>query len=110
MENKRYLQAWQLKLGWLVKAESVRSPEHEIKRVGFVHLIAKAFVHDDLPYIGEQIVRLVEDKIKAGESIDEWDLKDILINRLEPVVMLRLLDGSFWYWVNQSYEVLSECN
>jgi hypothetical protein len=96
----------ELKIGDLVRAVAVRTPEHEAKRTGIVHLIAKALVYDDAFYVGDEILELVKNQIESGEDPRDWDLQDVLDNQLEFVVMLRLEDNSFWAWWNQSFTLL----
>lgn len=103
---KERLEINQLKIGDLVEALAVRKPKQKSKKVGTVHLLAKAFVYNDVFYIGDQITNFVEFQIDAGEDKDEWDLADILTNRLQPVVMIRLTDGSFYTWWNQSFRLI----
>ena len=97
----------QLKIGDLVQAVAIRSPEQEPKRTGIVHLIAKALVHNDTVFVGDEILELVKKQIDSGEDPRDWDLQDVLDNQLEFVVILKLKDNSFWAWWNQSFTLLN---
>lgn len=94
----KFLSARELKLGDRVRAQSF---EHLDKQEGTVEAIAMGLVVDNTVYVHDaEILALYE------ANPDEMEFREIG-SELEPVVKLRLKDGSSFWWFNAFYELLS---